>query len=110
MRQAATLLLSAASAAALKLPNVIASNMVLARAPLPPRLWGWSTAGDTVEAFLDGEKAGSTKAAADGTWTLDMPTQQASSGHRVSVSDSQDEVILQNIAFGDLYLCSGCTQ
>ena len=90
---------------ALRLPNVMDSHMVLARAPLPPRVWGW--ANGTVTVMLDGKVSVTAEPGADGSWEADLPMQQASTGHTISISDTTGAISLTDIAFGDLYLCSG---
>ena len=92
-------------ASALRLPNAMDSNMVLARAPLTPRVWGW--ANGTVTVTLDEKDTVTAEPGADGAWQADLPMQQAGTGHTVSISDAMGAVSLTNIAFGDLYLCSG---
>jgi sialate O-acetylesterase len=99
-----------ACASALKLPNAIDSNMVLARAPLTPRLWGWANASEDVIVTLDGTTSVTATAAENGTWIVDLPAQQAGHGHEITVTGARTPdapVTLTNIAFGDVYLCSG---
>ena len=118
LRPAALLLLcggalSSASAAAptppaLELHNFVASHMVLAREPLSARVWGNATAGATVTVALHG--VGSWKSApatADGGWTVALPPQPAGVGHSLTVSDGTTTLALEDIAFGDVFLCTG---
>ncbi len=63
---------------ALELPTFIADNMVLARSPLAPRLWGKGTAGETVIVSLNGKESWKTVVDTTGNWILDIDEQEAS--------------------------------
>jgi len=91
----------------LKLPNAIATNMVLQRSPLAAVLWGWANMNDTVKVELDGKLVAHTLAALNGSWHVELPVQKAGNGHSILIADSFDQVVLSNIAFGDVWLCSG---
>jgi sialate O-acetylesterase len=89
---------------AVKLPNAIASNMVLQREPLAPRLWGFATASEAVTVEMDG-KVWSATADAQGNWKVDLDVQKASVGKVVTISGKDGPpIILSNLAFGDVYL------
>eukprot|EP00750_Incisomonas_marina_P009528 INCI16034.8.p1 GENE.INCI16034.8~~INCI16034.8.p1 ORF type:complete len:299 (+),score=45.40 INCI16034.8:242-1138(+) len=110
--QALALAMLAASAstgdAQLKLPNAISSNMVLQRAPLAPRLWGWDTAGAAVSVELDGTAVAHGTADVNGSWVIELPEQKAGNGHSIIITGSGgSNATLTNIAFGDVFLCSG---
>jgi sialate O-acetylesterase len=97
-------------ALSLELHPFLADNLVLARAPLSPRLWGWGTPGESVVVVLDGQAVGDpTQVDSDGEWVLDLPPRDASVGpHTLTLTGSESgSVTLQNVAFGDVFLCSG---
>jgi sialate O-acetylesterase len=73
------LLLIAHGSCAVKLPNAVASNMVLQREPLAARLWGFAAASEAVTVEMDG-KAWSATADAQGNWKVDLDAQKASVG------------------------------
>ena len=100
------LLVLVASSSSLFIPQAISSNMVLQRGPQSARLWGWAAAGSTVSVSLDstGYKV---LAQADGSWTVDFPPQQASTNRSVLIEGDGESVQLLNVAFGDVYICSG---
>eukprot|EP00750_Incisomonas_marina_P009521 INCI16034.10.p1 GENE.INCI16034.10~~INCI16034.10.p1 ORF type:complete len:109 (+),score=23.57 INCI16034.10:242-568(+) len=105
--QALALAMLAASAstgdAQLKLPNAISSNMVLQRAPLAPRLWGWDTAGAAVSVELDGTAVAHGTADVNGSWVIELPEQKAGNGHSIIITGSGgSNATLTNIAFGDV--------
>ena len=93
---------------ALRLPSFIGSSMVLQRHPLAPRIWGWTKVGHNVTAGLDrGAVLASSIADSDGSWSLELPPQPAGVGHSIEISDGDTTIQLVDIAFGDVYLCSG---
>jgi sialate O-acetylesterase len=97
-------------AQSVELHPFLADNLVLARAPLSPRLWGWGTPGEDIVVALDGQAVGDpTQVDSDGEWVLDLPPRDASIGpHTLTLTGSESgSVTLQNVAFGDVFLCSG---
>ena len=111
--------------AALRLPRVITSNMVIQADR--PSFFGWATPGATVTVdvvFGPGDAlSGSGTASADGSWTVDLPAidedQHPSTNMdplTVHVSELEldpgdddvvDAVVLRNVLAGDTWLCSG---
>lgn len=100
------LLLSVVGILAVRMPNVVDSNMVLQRKPLGALLWGWTNKSDTVKVSLNGQVVGQSKADANGTWWVTL-AQPEGGPHTILVADSVNTVTLTNIMFGDVYLCSG---
>ncbi len=92
--------------AALKLPTVFSSNMVLQQG-MPVKIWGWAAPGETVSASFGSAKA-SAKADAKGEWKLELPAQKASDmPAKLTVKDSKKEIVLDNVLVGEVWLCSG---
>lgn len=94
----------------IELGSFLADNMVLARKPLNARLWGWGEAGDTISIAIDGEGIGeaSTTVQDDGSWVINLPPREASAGpHTITLASSMSTVSIKNVAFGDVFLCSG---
>ena len=94
------------------LPTFLGSNMVLQRAPQRAALWGrGAVVGETVTATLRDAPASSSTATVDGSgaWSLSLPPQPASTGLTLAVhfSATGRSSVLTNVAFGDVYLCSG---
>jgi len=91
--------------AAVTLPKVIGSHMVLQRdRPLP--IWGWADPGEEVVVKLD-EATVSTKADAQGNWKVVLPAVTADGkAHHMTVSGT-NEIELENILIGDVWLGSG---
>ena len=95
------------AATPLHLNNVLSSNMVLQRAPQSSQLWGTGEPGHSASALLDNTPAGVTTIDKSGRWMLALPPHRASLNHTISVTDGNTTITLSNVAFGDVYLCSG---
>ena len=91
----------------LTLGSFLSDSMVLQRAPQSARLWGTATPAATVIILLDGRPAANASASANGTWAADISPQPAGTGHALSVSDGTTKITVSDVAFGDVYLCTG---
>lgn len=92
----------------LSLPTFVDSHMVLQREPHKARIWGWAEPGANVTATIhDLAVVVSVAADADGKWIIDFPPQPASDGHSIEITDGTKIILLEDIAFGDVFLCSG---
>ena len=92
---------------ALRLNNALSSNMVLQRAPQQAVVWGWGVPGSSVTAQVNGTAVGSATVTEAGTWKVQLPPYQTALNTVISVSDGTTTLTLSNVAFGDVYLCSG---
>lgn len=98
-----SLLLGATSAvAAVKLPAIISSGMVVQR-DHPFTLWGTADPGEKVKVKIKGGKSADTVADTDGSWTITLPPLKTGKTHSVTVGD----ITLEDILVGDVLLCSG---
>ena len=95
------------SSASLMLHNLFGSDMVLQRAPHRALIWGYGEPGSTVTVMLDNNNVASGMVSDAGTWKVELPATEASMGRTITVSDGTSSVLLSNVAFGDVYLCSG---
>ena len=93
--------------APLRLNNLFSSNMVLQRAPQQAAMWGYGEPGRMVSVRLDNQTAISANISDTGSWSVKLPATEASLGHVIVVSDAASAVTMSNVAFGDVYLCSG---
>ena len=91
----------------LTLNNLFSSNMVLQRAPQQAVVWGTSEPGSSITVQLDGKDVASATATEMGAWRVQLPAQEASLDRAITVSDGASTVTMHNVAFGDVYLCSG---
>jgi hypothetical protein len=94
-----------------ELPTFIASNMVLQRAPARANIWGNNAeVGERISVQLDQGSSWNTTANSSGGWLVQLAPQQASAKNHslaVSFSISGRRRVLTNVAFGDVFLCSG---
>lgn len=92
--------------AAIRLPKILISNMVLQR-DSEVKIWGWADAGETVNVTGDwmNTKA-STKADADGNWQVSIKTGEAGGPHVITVT-GKNRIKLENVLFGEVWIASG---
>lgn len=90
--------------AQIRLPQLIADNMVLQR-DQPITIWGWATPKEKVTATLK-NKSYSTATTTDGKWKIQLPAQPAGIGYEL-ILKGKNQIRIKNIAFGDVWLCSG---
>ena len=90
--------------AAVQLPNVLSSNMVIQR-DQPIRIWGWANPGEEVTVQL-GDHSAKIKAGVDRRWAVTLPAHPAGDPASIEVSAS-NKITLENILFGDVWVCSG---
>ncbi len=92
------------AAAAVRLPHIIGSHMVLQRdVPLP--IWGWAEPGEEVTVKL-GEGEATAKAAPDGTWQVRLPAMPVGGPHAMTVV-GKNRLELNDILVGEVWICSG---
>ena len=96
------------------LPTALASNMVLQRAPARAAIWGLNAhPGEKVTVRLSNHRGATTTwsttaAAHNGSWSIAIDPQPVSVDCTIEVSTSGGRSqVLTNVAFGDVYLCSG---
>lgn len=90
--------------AQIRLPKLISDNMVLQR-DQPIKIWGWATPKEKITLLFD-KKTFKTSANDAGKWELILPAQPAGTDITM-VLKGNNEITLKNIAFGDVWLCSG---
>jgi hypothetical protein len=97
----------------LRMPSFLSDNMVLQRGNAS--LWGWAAAGERIKVTVSAQ-GGSVLATAtgiaragDGAWavSLQVPGPLPSSSIAVLAEASNASLQLANVAFGDVFLCSG---
>lgn len=88
------------------LHNLFQSGMVIQR-DKPIRIRGWAEPGENVSVTF-GEKTQSSTAAADRSWTVELPALTASSEpHRLVVQGKATTIKLEDILIGDVWLLGG---
>ena len=99
------IIFSLSAHAQLQLPKVIGSNMVLQRGVEVP-IRGWDDPGKEVSVLI-GNKRKVTKVAEDGKWTVSLDPMEAGGPHKIQITSGQDQIILNNVLFGEVWICSG---
>jgi sialate O-acetylesterase len=96
--------LSHSSLAQIKLPMLISENMVLQR-DTPLNLWGWASPGEKIRLKFELITYKATTGN-DGKWNIKLPPHPAGGPLQITIEGS-NKIILNNILFGDVWLCSG---
>jgi len=93
--------------AEVKLPAIVSSNMVLQR-NTTVILWGWADAGEkiTIEASWVKE-AIDLVADKEGNWSIEVETTNSKEAHEILIKGDGSEIVLENILFGEVWICSG---
>jgi sialate O-acetylesterase len=102
-----TLFIAAPLQADIRLPQLISDHLVLQRdQPLP--LWGYAAAGESVTVRLNGAIVNNGAVIADqhGRWQLTLPPQQAGGPHLLEFQ-GQNQLKVQDVYFGDVFVASG---
>jgi sialate O-acetylesterase len=90
---------------AVKLPNIIGSNMVLqAEAPLP--IWGWANQGEKVTVSFAGQNKTAT-AGKDGRWNVVLDKLHANDNPQKMIVKGDTEIMLENVLVGEVWVGSG---
>lgn len=84
----------------IELSGIFSDNMVFQRNQ-PIRIWGRATNGQKIVVRLDDNEYQTT--ASNEQFCIELPAQEAGGPHTIKVNDKT----LNNIMFGDVYLCSG---
>lgn len=104
---AGLLSLAVSGFAEVRLPAIISSNMVLQR-NTTVHLWGWADPQEKISitpSWLNQEL----KVAADaqGNWRIDLKTTDSKDPQSIDIRSDASEILLENILFGEVWLCSG---
>jgi sialate O-acetylesterase len=88
-----------------RLPNALASHMVLQR-DAPVRVWGWAEPAEKVSVSCGGQEVQAT-AGEEGRWEIELPAQSANDqGQSITVTGS-NTIELEDVLFGDVWVGSG---
>lgn len=90
--------------AAVRLPKLISDGMVLQR-DARVNVWGWADVNELVTVSIDGEEY-SAKADAVGNWKVVLSKHKAGGPFHMVITAS-NRIEIENIVFGDVWLCSG---
>ncbi len=90
--------------AQIRLPKLISDNMVLQREQ-PIKIWGWAEPKEKITLTFN-KKNFKTITAENGKWEIILPAQPTGTGFEMFLK-GKNEISIKNIAFGDVWLCSG---
>ncbi|MGN7884552.1 sialate O-acetylesterase [Dyadobacter sp. 22481] len=90
--------------AQIRLPKLISDHMVLQR-DQPLKIWGWASPKEKIMLQFD-RKTFKTTATVAGKWEIALPAHSAGTGYSM-VLKGRSEIRITDIAFGDVWLCSG---
>ncbi|MFZ9746361.1 MAG: sialate O-acetylesterase [Opitutaceae bacterium] len=97
-------LVPSAAHAAVRLPAILSDGMVL-QAGQPVALWGWAAPAETVTVTFLGRNQ-STRAGADGRWSVSLPPLPAGEGGTLVVR-GENAIEIKDVLVGEVWLGSG---
>ncbi|MDG1729914.1 MAG: sialate O-acetylesterase [Algibacter sp.] len=93
--------------AEVKLPSIVSSNMVLQR-NTTIMLWGWADVDEKIAINTSWlSKPISIQAGKDGNWRVAVKTTNSKEPQTITINDETSNITLENILFGEVWLCSG---
>lgn len=100
------ILVACVCVAEVRLPSIISNNMVLQQKS-KVNIWGWADAGEKIEVRPLWQKSSvQTVADKDGKWLVSIRTPKAGGPFAIAIK-ANNEIILQNVMVGEVWLCSG---
>jgi len=88
----------------IKLPRLLSNNAILQR-DVDFTLYGWASANEEVQVLFK-DKSYHTTANGNGDWEIQLQAEDAGGPYRIDFL-GKNTITLENIWFGDVYLCSG---
>ncbi len=88
------------------LPAIFGNHMVLQQKK-SVAVWGWAEPGEAIKVKGDWQWfAASTKADADGKWSVKIRTPKAGGPHTLTITGN-NEIVLDDVLMGEVWICSG---
>ena len=95
------------SYAEVKLPAIVSSNMVLQR-NTTITIWGWANPNENITITPSWTKNDfNIKANREGQWAIEVETNNSKASHTINIVSPETDITLENILFGEIWLCSG---
>lgn len=95
------------SFAKIKLPSIIASNMVLQRNS-SVKIWGWADSDEKITIktswSLETLKVTTSK---NGRWEMSLKTTLSKEPQTIQLKSNDSNITLENVLFGEVWVCSG---
>lgn len=93
--------------AEVKLPAIVSSNMVLQRNTTVV-LWGWADAKEKITINASWLEEGiNLESDNEGNWSVEVLTTNSKEAQTIQIKSSDSDIILDNVLFGEVWLCSG---
>nr|WP_199078845.1 sialate O-acetylesterase [Pedobacter sp. ASV19] len=90
----------------IRLPNILASNMVLQQQSTT-KLWGWASPDEKIKIITSwNNKTIETSADGNANWKIDIQTPQAGGPYTITLQ-GENKIVLNNILIGEVWVCSG---
>jgi len=86
------------------LPKLVGDGMILQR-EAPVTIWGWASVGEKVALHYN-DQSFNTVTGKDEKWQITLPAQKAGGPFTMKIIAS-NRILLKDILFGDVWLCSG---
>ena len=97
-------LLCIAVSAEIRLPKLISDGMILQR-DVPVKIWGWATPDEKISLQFNRLEY-NTVANKSGNWQIVLPAQKAGGPYSITIRGNDTKVV-NDIWFGDVWVCSG---
>lgn len=88
----------------IRLPRLISDGMILQRGS-PARIWGWASPGEKIQLNFKGGEF-TVKTDTQGSWNITLPPEAAGGPYEMTLSAS-NIIVIRDIFFGDVWVCSG---
>lgn len=93
--------------AEIKLPAIVSSNMVLQR-NATVTLWGWSAVDEKISIKTSWvNETLNVKGDKNGKWSIEVKTTLSKVPQTITLKSLSSNIILNNVLFGEVWLCSG---
>jgi sialate O-acetylesterase len=93
--------------AKVKLPAIVSSNMVLQR-NTTIKIWGWADPNEKITIKPSWLKSTiPVQADTEGNWMINVKTTDSKDQQTIAIKSKTSDIFLENILFGEVWLCSG---
>lgn len=100
------LTISYAALGAIRLPNIIGSNMVLQQ-KTETAIWGWAAPSEKIYITTSwNNRKDSVMADGNAKWNISLQTPGAGGPHTITLK-GENTIVLENIMIGEVWVCSG---
>ena len=89
----------------IQLPSLISDGMILQR-NTTVNVWGWTNPQEQVRVAIEGEVY-EAKSDKNGKFLVKIPAHEAGGPYKMEISSKDNNTVINDIYFGDLWLCSG---